>query len=39
MEQGMVIRTTAFTVVPGPDGRWYVQAFDMEAVRDFCAKR
>jgi hypothetical protein len=39
MELGMVIRTTAFTVVPGPDGRWYVQAFDMEAVRDFCAKR
>jgi hypothetical protein len=39
LEQGMVIRTTAFTVVPGPDGRWYVQSFDMEAVRDFCAKR
>jgi hypothetical protein len=39
MEQGMLIRTTAFTVVPGPDGRWYVQAFDMEAVRDFCVKK
>jgi hypothetical protein len=39
MEQGMVIRTTSFNVVPAPDGRWYVQSFDMEAVRDFCAKR
>jgi hypothetical protein len=39
LEQGMVIRTTAFTVVPAPDGRWYVQSFDMEAMRDFCAKR
>ncbi|MDQ3995833.1 MAG: hypothetical protein M3303_02310 [Gemmatimonadota bacterium] len=39
LEQGMLIRTTAFTVVPAADGRWYVQSFDMEAVRDFCAKR
>ena len=39
MEQGMLIRTTAFNVVPAPDGRWYVQSFDMEAVRDFCSKR
>jgi hypothetical protein len=39
LEQGMLIRTTAFMVVPAPDGRWYVQSFDMEAVRDFCAKR
>jgi hypothetical protein len=39
MEQGMVIRTTAFIVVPASDGRWYVQSFDMEAVRDFCAKK
>ena len=39
LEQGMVIRTTAFLVVPTPGGRWFVQSFDMEAVRDFCAKR
>jgi hypothetical protein len=39
LEKGMLVRTTAFTVVPGPDNRWYVQSFDMEAVRDFCAKR
>jgi hypothetical protein len=39
LEQGMLIRTTAFTVVPAPDGHWYVQSFDMEAVRDFCSKR
>jgi hypothetical protein len=39
VQQGMLIRTTAFIVVPAPDGRWYVQSFDMEAVRDFCAKR
>jgi hypothetical protein len=39
LEQGMLIRRTAFTVVPAPDSRWYVQSFDMEAVRELCAKR
>ncbi len=39
LEQGMLIRTAAFIVVPGSDNRWYVQSFDMEALRDFCAKR
>ena len=39
LEQGMLIRTAAFMVVPGADKRWYVQSFDMEALRDFCAKR
>lgn len=39
LEQGMLIRTTAFIVVPASDGRWYVQSFDIEAMRDFCAKR
>ncbi len=39
LEQGSLARTTAFTVVPASDGRWYVQSFDMEALRDFCAKR
>jgi hypothetical protein len=36
---GGITRTTAFTAVPGEGGRWYVQSFDMEAVRDLCAKR
>jgi hypothetical protein len=39
LEQGMLLRTTAFTVVPASDGRWYVQSFDMEALREFCAKK
>jgi hypothetical protein len=39
LEQGMLVRTTAFTVVPAPDRHWYVQSFDMEALRDFCSKR
>ena len=39
LEQGMLIRTAAFMVVPGTDKRWYVQSFDLEALRDFCAKR
>jgi hypothetical protein len=39
LEQGMLIRTSAFMVVPGNDNRWYVQSFDMEALRDFCSKR
>jgi hypothetical protein len=39
LEQGMLVRRTSFTVVPGADKRWYVQSFDMEAVRDFCSKR
>jgi hypothetical protein len=39
LEQGMLIRRTAFLVVPASDGRWYVQSFDMEAVRDLCNKQ
>jgi len=39
LEQGMLIRKSAFMVVPAPDGRWYVQSFDVEALRDFCAKK
>lgn len=39
LEQGMLIRKTAFMVVPGNDNRWYVQSFDMDALRDLCAKR
>jgi hypothetical protein len=32
-------RTTSFITVPAAGGRWYVQSFDMEAVRDICAKK
>jgi hypothetical protein len=39
VEQGTLRRTTAFTVVPAADGRWYVQTFEIEALRDLCAKR
>ena len=39
LEKGMLIRTAAFMVVPGNDNRWYVQSFDLEPLRDFCAKR
>jgi hypothetical protein len=39
LQQGTLTRTTAFTVVPSADGRWYVQSFDMEALRDLCAKK
>jgi hypothetical protein len=39
LEQGTLSRTSAFIVVPAPDGRWYVQSFDMESLRDFCSKR
>ncbi len=39
LEQGMLIRRSAFIVVPGSDKKWYVQSFDMEPLRDFCTKR
>ena len=39
LEKGTLVRTTAFTVVPAPDGRWYVQSFDMDPLRDFCTRR
>jgi hypothetical protein len=39
VEQGTLRRATAFTVVPGADGRWYVQTFDMEPLREICARR
>ena len=39
LERGMLIRRAAFMVVPSSDNRWYVQSFDMEALRDMCAKR
>jgi hypothetical protein len=32
-------RSTNFTVTRGPSNRWYVRAFDIEALRDICAKK
>jgi hypothetical protein len=32
-------RPTNFTVTRGPSNRWYVRAFDIEALRDICAKK
>ena len=32
-------RTTAFTVVPAADGRWYVLTFDVDPLREICAQR
>jgi hypothetical protein len=29
-------RRTRFTTVPGPRGRWFVRAFDVEPLSDFC---
>jgi hypothetical protein len=34
-----ITRSTSFITVPGAGGRWYVQSFDMEAVREICAKK
>jgi hypothetical protein len=32
-------RTTNFYAVTGPSGRWYVESFDPEPLKDFCARR
>lgn len=39
LERGMLIRRASFMVVPANDNRWYVQSFDLEPLRDLCAKR
>jgi hypothetical protein len=36
LRRGQLSRTTNFYAVAGPGGRWYVRAFDMEALTDFC---
>ncbi len=36
LRQRDLVRQTRFTVVPGPGGRWFVQAFDIDAVSDLC---
>jgi len=39
LRQRELVRQTRFTVVPGPGGRWFVQAFDIDAVSDLCRPR
>lgn len=36
LRQRELARETRFTVVPGPRGRWYVEAFDIDRLSDFC---
>ena len=36
LRQRELVRQTRFTVVPGPGNRWFVQAFDIDAVSDLC---
>ena len=39
LRRGLLTRTANFQAVPGPGGRWYVRAFDMEALTDFCRSK
>lgn len=39
LHRGPLTRTTNFYAVAGPNGRWYVRSFDMEALADFCKKK
>ena len=32
-------RSTNFTVTRGPNDRWFVRQFDIEALRDICARK
>jgi hypothetical protein len=36
LRRGGLTRTANFYAVAGPNGRWYVRQFDMEALTDFC---
>jgi hypothetical protein len=36
---GSLTRTTTFTVVQGPERRWYVQNVDLEHMQEFCSQR
>jgi hypothetical protein len=36
LRRGNLARTANFYAVAGPGGRWYVRAFDMESLTDFC---
>jgi hypothetical protein len=36
LRQRELARESRFTAVPGPSGRWYVEAFDVERLSAFC---
>ena len=36
LRRGPLTRSANFYAVAGPNGRWYVRAFDMEALTDLC---
>ena len=36
LKRGSLTRSSNFYAVAGPNGRWYVRAFDMEALTDLC---
>jgi len=36
LRQGALTRQTRFTTVQGPGARWFVESFDINALRDFC---
>jgi hypothetical protein len=36
LRQGQFTRETRFTSIQGPGGRWFVESFDINAVRDLC---
>ena len=36
LRKGTLARQTSFTAVPGPHDRWFVENFDINAVRDLC---
>ena len=39
LRRGPLTRTANFYAVAGPNGRWYVRAFDMEALTDLCKSK
>jgi hypothetical protein len=39
LKHGSLTRSANFYAVAGPDGRWYVRTFDMEALTDLCRSK
>jgi hypothetical protein len=39
LHRGPLTRSANFYAVAGPNGRWYVRSFDMEALTDLCRAR
>ena len=36
LRQRELVRQTRFTVVPGPERRWFVESFEINTLSDFC---